>query len=252
MNSSLPIQILVVEDNLVARDNIERMLSKMTYDLIDFAVDYESAVAILDSKVIHLVLMDIVLATHKTGIELGAFIRKTHHIPFIFITSNSDRATVSKAKRVHPNGYLVKPFESQDLFTAIEIALFNFQYEKPHNQLSAQKVQINSYPDNILTDSIFIKKQHIFYRISFNDIQYIKVDNVYLEVFTSDNTFLVRSTLKDYLAKLPSDIFYRAHKSYVVNLNYIQAINIKDIVVSKRTIPISKDFKDFLIKAMNS
>jgi len=252
MNFSVPIRILVVEGNLVVRGNMERMLSKMTYDLVDFAADYESAVAILESKNIHLVLIDIVLSTFKTGIELGDFIRKNHHIPFIFITSNSDRATVSKAKKVHPNGYIVKPFESKDLFTAIEIALFNFQYEKPRKLLNTSKVKIKSYPNNILTDSIFIKKQYIFYRISFHDIYYIKVDNVYLEVFTSDNTFLVRSTLKNYLAKLPSDIFFRAHKSYVVNINHIQAINVKDIVISKRNIPISKDFKNFLIRAMNS
>ncbi|MCW1953748.1 MAG: LytTR family transcriptional regulator, partial [Flavobacteriia bacterium] len=135
---------------------------------------------------------------------------------------------------------------------AIEIALFNYQ-----DQLNALEpaIQNNGYkklPDGILKDSIFIKKQHIFHRIAFNDIQYIKSDNVYLEIYTTTQSFLVRSTLKDYLNKLPLETFHRAHKSYIVNINHIQALNVKDIVVADKIIPISKDFKDFLIRSMNS
>ncbi len=252
MHSQSPIQILVVEDNLVVSDSIERMLVSMNYELVASVIDYESAVAILKTNSIQLVLVDIVLATDRTGIELGAYIRSEYDIPFIFITSNSDKSTVSEAKLVKPNGYLVKPFEKQDLFTAIEIALFNYQ-----DQLNALEpaIQNNSYkklPDGILKDSIFIKKQHIFHRITFNDIQYIKSDNVYLEIYTTTQSFLVRSTLKDYLNKLPLETFHRAHKSYIVNINHIQALNLKDIVVADKTIPISKDFKDFLIRSMNS
>ena len=63
----------------------------------------------------------------------------------------------------------------------------------------------------ILSDSIFIKKQHIYHRISFSEILYIKADNVYLEVYTTDKIFVVRSSLKEYYTKLPSKFFYKAH-----------------------------------------
>ena len=51
-------------------------------------------------------------------------------------------------------------------------------------------------------DSIFVKKQHLYYRIYFKDIRFIKADNVYLEVNTKDKKFLVRSPLE----KLPGEI----------------------------------------------
>jgi len=247
-----PIHILVVEDNLVVSDSIKRMLSTLTYELTEVVVDFESAVVALATKPIDLVLIDIVLATDKTGIDLGSHIRSTYDIPFIFITSNSDKVTVSEAKLVKPNGYLVKPFQKQDLFTAIEIALFNFQDHESRNELKASKTVYKKLPEGILTDSIFIKKQHIYRRIAFNDIQYIKSDNVYLEVYTTTQCFLVRSTLKDYLNKLPPQTFHRAHKSYIVNINHIEALNTRDVVVAEKTIPISKDFKDYLIRSMNS
>ena len=86
MHSQSPIQILVVEDNLVVSDSIERMLVSMNYELVASVIDYESAVAILKTNSIQLVLVDIVLATDRTGIELGAYIRSEYDIPFIFIT----------------------------------------------------------------------------------------------------------------------------------------------------------------------
>ena len=200
-------------------------------------------------------MIDIILASDKTGIDLGKHIRENYNIPFIFVTSNSDRATVENAKTVKPNGYLVKPFEQQDLYTSIEIALSSFNYNEKSasaksNNESEQEDQVIS--NSVLKDSIFVKKQHLYYRIQFGDIQFIKADNVYLEVNTVDKKFLVRSPLKDYLEKLPANKFYRAHKSYIVNVDHIEAINSKDIMINNNLIPISKEFKEFIISAMNS
>jgi DNA-binding LytR/AlgR family response regulator len=250
-----PIKILIVEDNVIIADDMQSMLEEIGYEIVDNVIVYEQAIEVLKTQQVDLVLIDIILASDKTGIDLGKHIRENYDIPFIFVTSNSDRATVENAKTVKPNGYLVKPFEQQDLYTSIEIALSNFIYGK-------QNVDKGIYNDNdnedvpmsnsILKDSIFVKKQHLYYRIQFGDIQFIKADNVYLEVNTIDKKFLVRSPLKDYLEKLPQNKFYRAHKSYIVNVDHIDAINSKDIMINNTLIPISKDFKEFIISAMNS
>jgi len=210
-----PIKILIVEDNVIIADDMQSMLEEIGYEIVDNVIVYD--------------------------------------IPFIFVTSNSDRATVENAKTVKPNGYLVKPFEQQDLYTSIEIALSNFTYGtsgvEKKEPVSDDNVAMSN---SVLKDSIFVKKQHLYYRIQFGDIQFIKADNVYLEVNTVDKKFLVRSPLKDYLEKLPKNKFYRAHKSYIVNVDHIDAINSKDIMINNNLIPISKDFKEFIISAMNS
>jgi DNA-binding LytR/AlgR family response regulator len=168
------------------------------------------------------------------------------------VTSNSDRATVENAKTVKPNGYLVKPFEQQDLYTSIEIALSNYDYSEKKGEHAEEDTSDKVVSNSVLKDSIFVKKQHLYYRIQFEDIRFIKADNVYLEVNTVDKKFLVRSPLKDYLEKLPKNKFYRAHKSYIVNVDHIDAINSKDIMINNTLIPISKEFKEFIISAMNS
>lgn len=248
-----PIRILIVEDNVIIADDMQSMLEEIGYEIVDNVIVYEQAEEVLKTQKVDLVLIDIILASDKTGIDLGKHIRDNYDIPFIFVTSNSDRATVENAKTVKPNGYLVKPFEQQDLYTSIEIALANFTRsgsgDKQGNALSQEDVPLSN---SVLKDSIFVKKQHLYYRIQFEDIQFIKADNVYLEVNTVDKKFLVRSPLKDYLEKLPKNKFYRAHKSYIVNVDHIDAINSKDIMINNNLIPISKDFKEFIISAMNS
>jgi len=248
-----PIRILIVEDNVIIADDMQSMLEEIGYEIVDNVIVYEQAEEVLKTQQVDLVLIDIILASDRTGIDLGKHIREKYDIPFIFVTSNSDRATVESAKTVKPNGYLVKPFEQQDLYTSIEIALANFTYgtgtNKQEDALSQEDVPMSN---SVLKDSIFVKKQHLYYRIQFGDIQFIKADNVYLEVNTVDKKFLVRSPLKDYLQKLPKNKFYRAHKSYIVNVDHIDAINSKDIMINNNLIPISKDFKEFIISAMNS
>lgn len=248
-----PIRILIVEDNVIIADDMQSMLEEIGYEIVDNVIVYEQAEEILKTEQVDLVLIDIILASDKTGIDLGKHIRENYDIPFIFVTSNSDRATVENAKTVKPNGYLVKPFEQQDLYTSIEIALSNFIYSLSSDaKKNAPNDEDILVPNSILKDSIFVKKQHLYYRIQFGDIQYIKADNVYLEVNTFDKKFLVRSPLKDYLEKLPQNKFYRAHKSYIVNVDHIDAINSKDIMINNNLIPISKEFKEFIISAMNS
>jgi DNA-binding LytR/AlgR family response regulator len=230
------------------------MLEEIGYEVVDNVIVYEQAVEVLKNNHIDLVLIDIILASDKTGIDLGKHIRDVYNIPFVFVTSNSDKATVENAKTVKPDGYLVKPFEQQDLYTSIEIALSNFNYtKKTSNGADVHSDVDDGFVSNsVLKDSIFVKKQHLYYRIQFGDIQFIKADNVYLEVNTVDKKFLVRSPLKDYLEKLPKGKFYRAHKSYIVNVDHIDAINSKDIMINNTLIPISKDFKEFIISSMNS
>ena len=247
------VRILIVEDNVIIADDMQSMLEEIGYEIVSSVMAYEQAVKVLAESDVDLVLIDIVLASDKTGIDLGKHIREKYNIPFVFITSNSDRSTVESAKLVKPNGYLVKPFEQQDLYTAIEIALSNFSELESGDSSTTFEAQSqeNTSTSGILKDSIFVKKQHLYYRIPFKDIMYIKADNVYLEVYTKEQMFLVRSPLKDYLEKLPSNSFFRSHKSYIINVEHVMAVNSKDVLIGEELIPISKDFKDFILKAMN-
>jgi len=233
---SKSINILIVEDNVLIADDMQMILEDMGYTVVANVTSYEKAVEALTEHTIDLALLDIQLATDKSGIDVGEYIRNKFDIPFVFVTSNSDKETVNQAKEVKPNGYLVKPFEEKDLFTTIEITMSNFQEAETENTTSKK----------ILKKSIFVKDSHLYRKIIFKDILYIKSDNVYIEIYTTGKTYVVRSTLKDFLTKLPKSDFHRTSKSYIINVKHVQALNSRDIIINDKMIPISKEYKPII------
>lgn len=116
--------------------------------------------------------------------------------------------------------------------------------------MDSENIPSNSIEDNLITDSIFIKSNQQYIRILFKDILFVKSEHVYLEIYTLKDRYLARATFKEYEEKLPSDSFYRAHKSYVVNINHIDMINQAYVVINQTHIPISREFKSFITKSI--
>ncbi len=236
------ISILIVEDNVLIADDMQMILEDMGYSVVANVTSYEKAIEVLKNESVDLALLDIQLATEKTGIDIGKHIRENYDIPFVFITSNSDKETINQAKEVKPNGYLVKPFEEKDLYTTIEITMSNFE-ESSNDDENQNK--------SIIKNSIFVKDSHLYRKIVFKDILYVKSDNVYIEIYTTGKTYVIRSTLKDFLKKLPKKYFMRTSKSYIINVKHVQAMNSRDVIIDDKMIPVSKEYKPIIQEMLN-
>ncbi|MGB0973448.1 MAG: LytR/AlgR family response regulator transcription factor [Flavobacteriaceae bacterium] len=239
------INILIVEDNVLIADDLQMILEDMGYTVAANVTSYEKAIVALKENTVDLALLDIQLATEKSGIDIGKHIRDNYNIPFVFVTSNSDKETLNQAKEVKPNGYLVKPFEEKDLYTTIEITMSNFQDANSDDDSKNKKNK------SALKKSIFVKDSHLYRKIIFKDILYIKSDNVYIEIYTTSKTYVVRSTLKDFLKKLPQDDFLRTSKSYIINIRHVQAMNSRDVIIDDKMIPVSKEYKPIIQEMLN-
>ncbi len=224
--------ILIVEDNVIIADDLEMILQDMGYNVVGNVISYEQAIEVLEKESVDLAIIDIVLATEKTGINVAEYINKNNQIPFIFLTSNSDMYTIAKVKETNPSAYLIKPYEEKNIFAAIEVAISNYQLIENKKRTTSKKKQF-----------IFVKKRDLYVKVLFEDILYVKSDNVYVEIHTlKGDMFIVRSTLKDFALKLPEN-FYKCSKSYIINIQYVDAYNSKDVILKQVAIPISKDFK---------
>lgn len=118
------IRILVVEDQPSARGYICDELRKAGYSAIHDAESVEHAIALFSEVKPDIVLMDINLGEKMDGIDLSRKLKDIHEVPIIYTTAYADAATIIKARDTTPDGYLVKPFDKQDLYSAIEIALY--------------------------------------------------------------------------------------------------------------------------------
>lgn len=230
------IKVLVVEDEVIIADDICRNLKELGYLVTEPAICFTEAVSTLETENPDIAILDIQLSGKKTGIDVAQHINENHNIPFIFLTANSDVDTVSKAKEVKPNAYLVKPFSKDELYTSIEIAIHNFT---------------NSKPQEIKEKFIFIKEKGLYTKINFEDIVYIRSAHVYIEIFLKNNQKVVlRTSLTEIIKKLDSN-FVRIHRGYIINLRHIKQLNLNTVQLLDVELPVGSTYKDIIIEKLN-
>ncbi len=122
-------RILVVEDEgLVAKD-IQNQLEHLGYTVPAVASSGEEAIRKAAETLPDLVLMDIRLKGEMDGVEAAAQIRDRFNIAVIYVTAYADDETLQRAKITQPFGYILKPFETRELHSAIEMAIYKHEME---------------------------------------------------------------------------------------------------------------------------
>lgn len=235
----------ILDDEVVICETLSKYLRELGYDVLDYALTYDEAIDLLSNQQPDIMLLDININGPLTGIDFAKHLRENYEIPLIFISSYSDKNTIDTAKTSKPNGYLVKPFTKDDLYAAIEVSVNNF---------GTQQIESKSHkdPGSVISDAIFIKQDSLFVKVVFTDILFIKSDGVYLEIHTCDDKkFIQRETLKNMLDLLPENKFFQVHRSYIINIDHISALNSEFVVVGKEPVPISKSQKEALMQKLN-
>ncbi|VVB97629.1 Methanogenesis regulatory histidine kinase FilI [uncultured archaeon] len=123
-------KILVVEDEVIVADDIQKSLNNLGYTVPATASSGETAIKKAGEYIPDLVLMDIVLQGELDGIETAKQIRSRYDIPVVYLTAFSDKKTLERAKITEPFGYIIKPFRERELKIAIEIALLKHNMER--------------------------------------------------------------------------------------------------------------------------
>lgn len=122
-------KILLVEDDAIEAMDIKRTLELFGFEVPFVASRGEEAIEKSLEIMPDLVLMDIVLKGGVNGIGAAAEIVKLD-IPVIYITAHSDEHTVEKAKFTGPYGYIIKPYDTNELKYAVELAIYKNKMEK--------------------------------------------------------------------------------------------------------------------------
>ncbi|MER0440030.1 response regulator transcription factor [Emticicia sp. W12TSBA100-4] len=156
------IRILIIEDDPIIAADIADYLNNVDYRVSGIAYNPAQAYEQLKTNLPDLILLDINLSSEQNGIDIATYIHQNHAIPFIFLTSYSTREVLNKAKITEPSGYIVKPFDEEDLFATIEIALYNFAQKQKYTRPTLDFSRINKSIVNPLSDREFEVLQQIF------------------------------------------------------------------------------------------
>ena len=242
---SRKITVFIVEDEIVIAEDIRQALLHVGYEVLGVARDYEGALKVLDMEVPDLLLLDITLKGEKTGIDIAQYVADHFEIPFIYITSYANKETLAKALKTEPYGYLVKPFNQDDLYTSIELALHKF------NTAKQQVEQLNQAVKRPFADSMFVKTGGMFTRIRYDEITHLEAEGVYTNVYTlGEHKYVERQILLEFEKQLNPSKFMRVHRSYIVNLDHLKGVRQDEVLVNNHSIPLGRTHKEKLLKSM--
>ncbi|MGQ0737676.1 MAG: response regulator [Bacteroidota bacterium] len=156
------IRVLIVEDEPLIAEDIAATLRQADFVVSGIAYSKEEALDQINSHVPDLALLDINLNGGMEGIEIAEEINRKFILPFVFLTSYADKQTLVKAKQTEPSGYIVKPFSEASLYSAIEIALYNYAQKMKAGYPEPQLEKINRHLSSSISEREFEVLQLIY------------------------------------------------------------------------------------------
>lgn len=247
----MSVNILVVEDESIVRKDIERSLTKLGYNVVAQADTGEKAIELAKEFQPDLALMDIMLKGELSGIETAERIKETADIPVIYLTAYADEATLSRAKITEPHGYILKPFKEIDLQTSIELAIHKHKREAELRGENEFLRSLTDYKAN--ADYLFVKHQSRLVKLNNSEIYYVEALKDYVQIHTRDHRYTIHSTMKDIEKKLSQRVFQRVHRSFIVNMEHIEAIAGNNLVMKDtgKEIPVGGNYREELAERIN-
>lgn len=231
------IKTLIIDDEPLALDIIETYIEKIPdLELVAKCDNAIEANEILQKEDIDLVFLDIQMP-QMTGIEL---IKSLPNPPkFVFTTAYTEYAV--EGFNLNAVDYLVKPIAFDRFFKAVN---------KAKEAMDPKTGATNS------DDFFFVKADKKLIKIHFNEILYIEGLKDYVIIKKETGRVIALQTMKSLESKLPSDLFMRVHRSFIVGIDKIKAVigNSIEIIESgkPKSIPIGKNYKEDLIKIVES
>jgi two-component system, LytTR family, response regulator len=215
------IRAILIDDEENARKLLRSIIDQYIpeIEIIDECSDVPSAVKAIKRQKPDLIFLDIQMPVYS-GLELFEFFNE-EELTFdtIFVTAYNEHAI--KAIKFSAFDYILKPIHHPELIESIE--KYKEKQSKLKNQYELLK-QNFSYQENWMDKRLIISTNKATRYIIPNEIIMIKADSAYSEIYTKDGSTLVVSKNLGYFQEILTPIkeFLRVHKSYIVNIKYIE------------------------------
>jgi len=235
-------KVLLVEDAAFVEVALHSRLVDLGFDIVAVNSKPDQVIDTLEKEDVDIVLMDLFLSEKSTGVDIANEISKKMAIPVILLCGedNFDQAQLAKSLAF---SLQFKPLKDAELAFNINAAVRIHQNNIKEDVLLAMKSK--SY--------IFVRADYRLNKIRVNDIYYLEAKKDYVTIHTTDNVYTVHATMKDMEGILPSDLFIRTHRSYIVNIDKIFSIKYPDILIEHKmkTIQIGGFYRKELFNRIN-
>ncbi len=236
------IRCIIVDDEIHARKIIEKYIQDLPHlKLVKSCKNAIEAMQVLRTESIDLMFLDINMPK-LTGLN---FLASLSHPPLVVITT-AYREYALDAFELDVIDYLHKPIPFPRFIRAMSKVEEKLQTSLP------QIPSIQATEPEIAEEFIFIKADKKSIKLNFSDIVYIEGLSDYIKIHTVDKSIVPKLTVKSMEEILPKKQFPRIHKSYIVSLKHIDAINGNQVEIADKKLPIGQSYRQAFMEIIQS
>lgn len=241
------IKAAIIDDEMHCVKTLRHLVEKQFKDIaIVFATtDSKAAKSMVEEFKPDIVFLDI----EMPGMNGLQFLSQFEDISFKVIFTTAYDQYAIKAIRLNALDYLLKPVDRHELEEAIE------KYRREQDKTTKEQVtQLHLFREKKINDTIALSSMQGLFFIKIGDIMYLEADDVYTHVIMNDGKkFVVSKTLSHFDDILnDTTTFFRAHKSFLINLKYIKQYIRGDggeiLMTDTKSIPLSRNRKEEFLK----
>ncbi|WFB66127.1 LytTR family DNA-binding domain-containing protein [Chryseobacterium sp. WX] len=233
MSSNIPkMKCLIIDDEPLARFHLKELAGQIDFVSVEgtCATALEADAKVKESE-IDLLFLDINMP-YLTGLE---FLEQLENPPLCILTTAYSEYAL-EGFRLQVVDYLLKPIAFNRFYQAVNKAQQQFI-------ISEKRKKNTSLDDPFL----YVRQSDTFIKISWVDILYIESMQNYTKLHFKDKSLIIHQTMKAIEESLPSDHFFRIHKSYLINITHIDMISGGRLFINKIELPISRIRKEELL-----
>lgn len=233
-----PLHCIIIDDEPIARDILLDYIQRD--DRLAVVASYANAADALrdiNLKKPRLMFLDIKMPK-ISGFEM---LRSMPQHPYVIFTT-AFREYAIEGFDLNAVDYLLKPFSFERFLQAVNKAYVLFAAESA----VPAPAPAGTTPDN---KDIFVKSNGKLVRINVADIYYVEALKEYIRIYTPDDNWIVYQTMQHVEEKLPADLFFRIHRSFIVGLRHIKSIEGNCVLVKNGAqLPLSRYSKDAFLE----
>ena len=232
---------LIVDDEKPARDLIRSYVEQIgSLKLISECSNALEAADIISNQNIDIIFLDIQMPG-LTGID---FIRTMQNQPEIILITAYENYAI-EGFELDVSDYLLKPVEFQRFLKAVTKTIKSINNKGKKENQDSINVKIEK-------EFIFVKTNKELVKIAVNDILYVESLREYVQIITTKQKLITYQSIYKFAEVLPKNIFFRCHRSYIVNVSVIDKVIGNLIFIGKHRVPVSRGQRESFLEFINS
>ncbi|MFI2741310.1 LytR/AlgR family response regulator transcription factor [Zhouia sp. PK063] len=235
---------IIIDDEATARTIIRKLCDNFQdLEVVDEFEDAIQAIKFLNINDVDLILLDV----HMPNFNGFDFVQTLKNPPKIVIISSDRNFALDAFEYESIVDYLIKPITQDRFQKALSKVTTALQTAIEHPE---QEIKINKN-EALSKNELYVNIDRRLVKINMQDVFLIEAKGDYINIKTTSKNYIVHSTLKKIEEKLPTDIFLKVHRSYIINIQKIIDIEDNSVLIAKDVVPVSRSNKPELIKRLN-